>query len=207
MLAKMPRGEENLTIAACYLSSEGVVFGADSTSTMFVAGTRPGLGSDHHYNHAQKIYQIGENSTLGLTMWGLGSLGTISYRTLIAQFADTMVSTGAHSMREVADRWNEFFWTRYSEAFLPDLERARQLAAQVSRSPEEEDELEALAQAYFVGFCLGGYLMHDRTPAAFVIRFDPTLTGPKAVEAVPTGGANQLPALTQAAATTVERRT
>jgi hypothetical protein len=90
---------------------------------------------------------------------------------------------------------------------LPDLERARQLAAQVSRSPEEEDELEALAQAYFVGFCLGGYLMHDRTPAAFVIRFDPTLTGPKAVEAVPTGGANQLPALTQAAATTVERRT
>lgn len=40
-----------MTIAACYLSSEGVVFGADSTSTMYVSGLGPGSpGSEHHFN-------------------------------------------------------------------------------------------------------------------------------------------------------------
>ena len=64
-----------MTIAACYVSAEGVVFGADSTSTMYVP--RPGLKSDgieHHYNYAQKIFEIGHDSTLAITMWGLGNL-------------------------------------------------------------------------------------------------------------------------------------
>ncbi len=79
-----------MTIAACYLSSEGVVFGADSTTTMFVAGRGPNAtGSEHHYNYAQKIFQIGQNSTLAMTMWGLGNLGETSYRTLIAQYDKT----------------------------------------------------------------------------------------------------------------------
>ena len=30
-----------MTIAACYVSAEGVVFGADSTATMFVPGPGP----------------------------------------------------------------------------------------------------------------------------------------------------------------------
>jgi hypothetical protein len=60
-----------MTIAACYLSAEGVVFGADSTTTMFVSGIGPGApGAEHHYNFAQKVLQIGENSTLAMTMWG-----------------------------------------------------------------------------------------------------------------------------------------
>ena len=45
------------------------MFGADSTSTVFVAGPGPGGlgGSDHHYNFAQKIFQIGRDliRTLG----------------------------------------------------------------------------------------------------------------------------------------------
>ena len=94
-----------MTIAACYLSAEGVVFGADSTTTMYVSGIGPGApGSEHHYNFAQKVFQIGENSTLAMTMWGLGNLRNVSYRTLIAQFADTLVGQGAQSMNDVADR-------------------------------------------------------------------------------------------------------
>jgi hypothetical protein len=104
-----------MTIAACYLSAEGVVFGADSTTTMFVSGIGPGApGSEHHYNFAQKVFQVGENSTLAMTMWGLGNLRTVSYRTLIAQFADSLVGQGAQSMADVANRWNQFFWTAYS---------------------------------------------------------------------------------------------
>jgi len=104
-----------MTIAACYLSAEGVVFGADSTTTMFVSGIGPGApGAEHHYNFAQKIFQIGENSTLAMAMWGLGNLLTLSYRTLIAQFADSLVGQGAQSMADVANRWNQFFWSAYS---------------------------------------------------------------------------------------------
>lgn len=64
-------GDTIVTIAACYLSSEGVVLGADSTSTMFVRGHGNQVDSEHHYNFAQKIFEFGEDSTAGIVMWGL----------------------------------------------------------------------------------------------------------------------------------------
>ena len=68
-----------MTIAACYVCPEGVVFGADSTTTV---GTR-------YYDHTQKIFEVGgRGSTLGIVTWGLGGLGDLSYRALISQFAD-----------------------------------------------------------------------------------------------------------------------
>jgi hypothetical protein len=73
-----------VTIAACYLTPEGVVFGADSTTTV---GTPGGL---RHYNYAQKIFEIGQPSTLGIVMWGMGGFPRRSHRTLIAQFADAL---------------------------------------------------------------------------------------------------------------------
>lgn len=92
-----------MTIAACYVSSEGVVFGADSTATMFVSGIGSGApGAEHHFNYAQKIFEVGQDSTLGMTMWGLGGLPHASHRTLIAQWADSLVSQGAQSMAQVA---------------------------------------------------------------------------------------------------------
>ncbi len=109
-----------MTIAACYLSSEGVVLGADSTSTMFVQGPGPNpSGAHHHYNYAQKIFQIGEQGTLAMTMWGLGSLGETNYRTLIAQFADALAAQPAASMTEIADRWNNSFWAAHFACFSP----------------------------------------------------------------------------------------
>lgn len=63
---------------------------------------------------AQKVFQIGEHSTLAMTMWGLGNLHSISYRTLIAQFADSLVGLGAQSMGDVAGRWSRFFWSIYT---------------------------------------------------------------------------------------------
>lgn len=58
-----------MTIAACYLSSEGVVLGADSTTTMYVSAPGPHpTGGEHHFNFAQKVFQIGSEGTLGITM-------------------------------------------------------------------------------------------------------------------------------------------
>jgi hypothetical protein len=171
-----------MTIAACYLSAEGVVFGADSTTTMYVSGRGPDAdGAEHHYNFAQKIFQVGENSTLGMTMWGLGNLRNLSYRTMIAQFADSLLGQGAPSMGEVADRWNQFFWSAYSAELAPVLQRAQALHNQPSRTPEEEGELSFLTQAFSGGFCIGGYLMNDRTPRAFEVLFHPLMTNPATV--------------------------
>lgn len=168
-----------MTIAACYLSSEGVVLGADSTTTMYVTCPGPNpLQTEHHYNYAQKVFQIGKESTLGITMWGLGNLGETSYRTLIAEFADTLLSQGAQTVAEVAQGWNLFSWARYSQCFAQILRRVQQLLGQSSRTPDEEDELERYRLGLFGGFCIGGNLMHDRTPFAYEILYDPTLTAP-----------------------------
>lgn len=177
-----------MTIAACYLSPEGVVFGADSTSTMTVI--RPGpnpTGSPHHYNYAQKIFQIGQDSTLAMTMWGLGNLGLTSYRTLIARFADSLSTTSPQTMQEVADRWNAFFWSAYSSEYAPVLQRVQQLLSQATRTPDEERELVFFRQTFSGGFCLGGYLLHDRTPNAFEVTYNPTLTAAGPAQALRVG--------------------
>ena len=109
-----------MTIAACYLSSEGVVFGADSTSTMFVRGPGPAPGgTEHHFNYAQKVFEIGQQSRLGITMWGLGNLDRTSYRTLIARFANDLNAAPAQNMGGIAQRWSAFFWGAYSAEFAP----------------------------------------------------------------------------------------
>lgn len=168
-----------MTIAACYLSAEGVVFGADSTTTMYVSGVGPEMpGSEHHYNFAQKIFQIGEGSELAMTMWGLGNLRNVSYRTLIAQFADSLVSEGAQSMDDVANRWNEFFWPAYSSGFASVITRVQALQSQPTRTSQEEDELYYLFGAFSGGFCVGGYSKNNRTPSAYEILYNPTMTGP-----------------------------
>lgn len=171
-----------MTIAACYLSAEGIVLGADSTTTMFVAAPGPHSGGrEHHYNFAQKIFQIGSDGTLAIAMWGLGSLPNgPSYRTMIAEFSDSLTAKAPCSMRDVADRWNLFFWTKYESALGPLLERARALSTQLVRSPAEEEEFTYLVQNLSGGFCLGGCCLPDRTPNAFEIVYSPELLSPPA---------------------------
>lgn len=170
-----------MTIAACYPSSEGVVFGADSTTTMLVSGPEPTAGGTNHYfNHAKKIFQIGEESTLGITMWGLGSLGETSHRTLIAEFADELADQPSESLAAIADRWNEVFWTKYRGTFPNQIARADELNAISAdrRTSDESSELILLTQMLTGGFCLGGYCRPDRAPGAFEITFRPTRSEP-----------------------------
>lgn len=179
-----------MTIAACYVSSEGVVFGADSTSTMYVAAMGPGAaGAEHHYDFAQKIFQVGERSTLGMTMWGYGGIPRASYRTLIAQFADSLVGQSIQSMAEVANRWAQLFWSAYSHSLDSVLQRAKDLNSQPARTPDEDGELVFLRQTFSGGFCLGGYLMNDRSPNAYQVLYDPTDSGPRGVEEITPGTA------------------
>ena len=176
------RWDGNLvTIAACYLSPEGVVLGADSASTYETT-----MGP-HHFNYGQKLFEISnspETGTLGIVTWGMGGLAIGSYRTLIAKLADDLRVSPATSVLDAANRWVELFWAAYTSSLGNELARCHALAAKapydqaslddpVRRTIEEETELASLIDNRFVGFCIGGYTMPSRIPAAFEILFDP----------------------------------
>src|SRR3972149_3012126 len=76
-----------MSIAAAYLVSEGVVLGADSSTTVQVS-TPEGTGVVQLLTHSQKVFEVGSNSRLGVCTWGAGSIGNISHRTIVAQLAD-----------------------------------------------------------------------------------------------------------------------
>jgi len=164
-----------VTIAACYLSPEGVVLGADST-TSFMA---PPGGVHHHFDFGQKIFQIGTDSTLGIAMWGLGNLVDVSYRTLIACFADELNSSPATDVEQVATRWNNYFWHAYTTSYATYIQRARDLDSNANKTQPEQEELTGLRQQLSGGFCVGGYCLPDRTPRAFQIVYEPIFVAPQ----------------------------
>lgn len=162
-----------MTIAACYVSHEGVVLGADSTSTMMRDGQ-----PYRHFDHQQKIFEIGEDSSLGITMWGLGGLASKSYRTLIAQLGDELQATPATSVRDVAERFAAMFWATYVSDFGSLISRFRDLVRMSDRTPDEEAELNSLSNLGG-GFCIGGRTWSSRQPAAAVVNYGPEKDRPE----------------------------
>lgn len=171
-----------MTIAACYLTKEGVVLGADSTSTI-----RPiAPGQDYHFfNHHQKLFELGNGSTVGILTWGLGSFEQKSYRGLLATLWDSLETKPATSLTEVAHRLSDDFWHEYHESFGPEIQRCRELAVAVSRADragvtansnadQDRAELQSLSDCLAVGFCVAGHWLPDRTSNAIEISFDPT---------------------------------
>jgi len=97
-----------VTIAAAYLVSEGVVFGADSSTTISVHTPDGGGGVLQLLSHAQKVFEVGEDSRLGVCTWGAGSIGNISHRTIIARLAeeikeDSTVKDASEALGEIVD--------------------------------------------------------------------------------------------------------
>lgn len=75
-----------MTIAAAYLTSEGVVFGVDSATTVSPVNA-PGQVLQL-LNHAQKLFQVGNNSRFAFCSWGAGNIGRISHRTISARLSE-----------------------------------------------------------------------------------------------------------------------
>ena len=90
-----------MSIAAAYLVSEGVVLGADSSTTVQVS-TPEGTGVVQLLTHSQKIFEVGNNSRMGVCTWGAGSIGNISHRTIVAQLANTV--NNKTTVKEAAER-------------------------------------------------------------------------------------------------------
>ncbi|MFT8418322.1 MAG: hypothetical protein ABF636_05750 [Acetobacter sp.] len=177
-----------MTIATCYLSPEGIVFGADSTTTYSTND------QFQHFNYCQKVFEIGENSSLGLVTWGLGNLPPISYRTLIAQFSDQLEVNPPLSVKEVADRWVNLFYNKYSNLFSAEIAECKRLSAKQPydstmrpppaemRTVDEEIHFFKMCSNLSAGFCIGGYVKGNRDPYAYEIIFDPANGSPTPTE-------------------------
>lgn len=165
-----------MTISACYLSTEGIVFGADSTATMGVLSPGPDpILTIHQLNHAQKVFEVGpEGSGIGITIWGLGSLGSTSFRTLIAELGDALSQQELKGVSDVADAWAQRFRKAYEGAFSQEIELACFLNANPTRTEEEDALLKDLINQYSGGFCIGGNCPPThRRPDAYEVSFDP----------------------------------
>ena len=179
-----------MTIAACYLSPEGVVLGADSMSTY------PFPGHDHHFNYGQKLFEIGEDSTFGLVTWGLGdslwaviarlSLGwpTVS-RALPLRACWKSLHVGPRKFGppiplSLASQIALCQLLAAKPPFVPNAAPP----APGARTAGEEAQFIRLKRQLVVGFCVGGYAPQDRTPAAFEIVLDP-LQGPPTPNQLP----------------------
>jgi hypothetical protein len=179
-----------VTIAGCYVSPEGVVLGADSTTT-YGTGDTP-----HYYNHSQKLFEIGENSTLGAVTWGLGGLQISSHRTQFALLADKINQTKPTPVGDVASLWTDQFWDAYSDpngALAQSIARCQSLNRKppfqpggpqnlAARTEAEERELRSLVSVLIAGFCIAGHILPDRRPAAFEVVFHPLQSKPSPIQ-------------------------
>jgi hypothetical protein len=79
-----------VTIAAAYLTSEGVVFGADSATTINITTQGGEGGIAQLFNNEQKIFEVGppKQGRVALCTWGMGRIGSVSHRTISARLAD-----------------------------------------------------------------------------------------------------------------------
>ncbi len=171
-----------MTISACYLSPEGVVLGADSTSTMFVSGRGHQVGSEHYYNFAQKIFEMGQpGSAIGATFWGLGSLGETSQRTLVAETSQMYLTEGLDDIKGVATMMACLFWEHYKEAFGDQLSLVKELQKNKERSESEQQDLVFWQHILSGGFCVAGRYGKSLEPRAFEITYGPELTEPPEV--------------------------
>ena len=177
MPQRQSRKRSEMTIAACYLSSEGIVFGADSTSTIWIPGPGGDTGALHHLNYSQKVFEIGTESTLGIVMWGMGAINDLAHRTLIARFADDLKSNPTSSMLETAERFCIHFWDEYKSRLSDPIKQFQEIDSKKGSGITEEQTTihESLQQALSGGYCLGGYLPSNRIPQAFEILYHPSL--------------------------------
>ena len=169
-----------MTIAACYLSPEGVIFGSDSTTTISSSS-----GEDHYFDFGQKIFEIGQKATLGIVTWGLGGIQHTSYRTLYAELADDFEVNAPASVEDAAKRWAAKFYSVYDSA----IGAAHREAQALAQTDEEKQAVADNCSRMTVGFCLGGIALPNRRPAAYEIVFKPDDTSIPQPELLPMGQA------------------
>lgn len=163
-----------MTIAACHVSPEGVVFGADSTTTI----TNAAGGKECHFDHAQKIFEVGGvGSSVGLVTWGMGSIGQRSHRAIASEVSRYTVVEQHPTMDGIANHLGDILWELYSTSYQTDLAWYKDMLNKVDGGHEPSaDELKRFfhISSFTGGYCIGGRLGTEIECRAYVIRWHPT---------------------------------
>jgi hypothetical protein len=107
---------------------------------------------------------------------------------------------------DVANRWIAQFWPVYSVSLATQIALYRVLAAKSPLDPnqppnpqrrtlQEELQYQQFRDQLVVGFCIGGYVLPNRTPAAFEIIFDPLKGQPTPTQLPPAQSLWGVPAM------------
>lgn len=119
-------------------------------------------------------------------MGSLGSLGDVSYRTLVAETADAQQTQGTDELEVLSSRWSARFWGEYTRVFATSLARVRELSTHADIGPTEQDELAWWTQTLSGGFCIGGRWGGSRRSEAYEVTFNPLMQDvPKATPIQP----------------------
>ena len=161
-----------MTLAACYVAREGVVFGADSTNTLATSN------SERFYDFGQKVLEVGKGSHLGVISWGRATFPSMSNRELIARFADSLPSTPV-SVEKAATLWRDFFWRQYVRDFHEEILAVHEIDEKTLLSDRDRRRRKELVSGRHGGFCIGGIAPPNREPAAFFFQFSPTPVAPE----------------------------
>lgn len=133
-----------MTIAAAYLTSEGLVLGADSTTTVVVTAEDGNPSIVQVLNYAQKVFEVGQpkEGRFGICTWGASGFRGTSHRTLVARLASGI--TGETTVEEATD------------AFIKLVEA----------------ECKVTGEKSSIGYFMGGYDPNTYTPRCFRIEFE-----------------------------------
>ncbi|MBX3321372.1 MAG: hypothetical protein KF757_00125 [Phycisphaeraceae bacterium] len=146
-----------MTIAACHLSPEGVVLGADSATTL-----NGGPDGTCHLDFAQKIFEVGpEGASVGLVTWGLGQIGDESHRTIAARLGNAHAKSPFDSLGKMATYLSEDLGRAFEKAYSIEIARYRELEEKAGYTDLEEDETKEINELR--GRLSGGYCLAGRT--------------------------------------------
>ena len=98
-----------MTIAAAYLTSEGVVLGTDSTTTVNMSG-----GVGQLLNYAQKLFKVGINSRFAVCTWGAAQIGNVSHRTLLARLG-SKIDPSTITVAQTAQMFKDIVLEEYKD--------------------------------------------------------------------------------------------
>jgi hypothetical protein len=167
-----------MTIAACHLSPEGVVLGADSTTSLVTPGNAKPVA---HLDHAQKIFEVGDSgSTVGLVTWGIGQIGPTSHRSIAAGLGRTHKAKPFATLAKMADALGKHVWKLLQENYGGEMTEARAILGKMSANaatPEEIERVRLLSGALYGAYCLAGRVDGEDECSAYVVEWYPWYTG------------------------------
>src|SRR6266550_8895796 len=105
-----------MTIVASVKVQDGIVLGADSMTQLWGTDAAGNAGLVKAYDHAQKLFQLGEH--VGVTAYGIGNIGPRSIGSFIGELSRGLAQSGRRLVvKEGAERLFSTLREAYTTAF------------------------------------------------------------------------------------------